>query len=94
MPASIMFKYIITTRPPKVDLLLVRSETIGKRLRCLVSQTRYWRLGGSPLAAAVMAAPQVLSVVDVNGACVLAVAGRRLELRVGSWRISVHRVTD
>jgi len=57
------------------------------------TQTRNWRSAaraGSPAVAA----PQVLSVVDSQAAPVSCSPGVDLELRVGSWRISVHRVTD
>ena len=58
------------------------------------SQTRYWRSAahaGSP----VMAAPQVLSVVDRQTAPAFSTSPEGgIELRVGAWRISVHRETD
>jgi hypothetical protein len=58
------------------------------------SQTRYWRSAaraGSP----VMAAPQVLSVVDRQAApASTSLPDGDLELCVGCWRIRVQRVTD
>jgi hypothetical protein len=57
------------------------------------SQTRNWRSAaraGSPAVAA----PQVLSVVDRQAAPVSCSPEGDLELRVGFWRIRVHRVTD
>ena len=58
------------------------------------SQTRSWR-SAAHAGGPVMAAPHVLSVVDRQ----VAPASSRspdggIDLRVGSWRISVHRVTD
>jgi hypothetical protein len=42
-----------------------------------------------------MAAPQVLSVVDRQAAPAYSPSpDGGIDLRVGSWRISVHRVTD
>ena len=58
------------------------------------SQTRYWR-SAAHAGGPVMAAPQVLSVVDRQAAPASSpLPDGGLELRVGSWRISVHRVTD
>jgi hypothetical protein len=58
------------------------------------SQTRYWRAAAGA-GSAVMTAPQVLSVVDrqASPACSSSPEGG-LELRVGSWRISINRVTE
>jgi hypothetical protein len=78
MPASIMFKYIIH-RPdlPKVDLLLVRSETIGKRLRCLVEPDQVLEVGGSRWRRGHGGTAGTVGGRPSSGACVLAVAGRR-----------------
>jgi hypothetical protein len=66
------------------------------RIACGVSwsQTRYWRSAAS-VGSAVTAAPQVLSVVDrqASPACSSSPEGG-LEFRVGSWRISINRVTE
>ena len=59
------------------------------------SQTRYWR-SAARAGVEVPAAPQVLSVVDSGaapGSSSLSPDGD-LELRVGVWSISVHRVTN
>ena len=58
------------------------------------SQTRYWR-SAAHAGGPVMAPPQVLSVVDSQAAPASSPSqDGGLDLRVGSWRISVHRVTD
>jgi hypothetical protein len=66
------------------------------RIACGVSwsQTRSWRAGAGA-GSGVTPAPQVLSVVDrqASPACSSSPEGG-LELRVGSWRISINRVTE
>ena len=66
------------------------------RVACGVSwsQTRFWREAAGA-GGAVTTAPQVLSVVDrqASPACALPPGGG-LELRVGSWHISINRVTE
>jgi hypothetical protein len=58
------------------------------------SQTRYWR-SAARAGGPVMAAPHVLSVVDRQVAPASSPSpDGGIEMRVGSWRISVHRVTD
>jgi hypothetical protein len=72
----------------------VSTSAIGKVCGVSWRQTRYWRSAahaGSP----VMAAPQVLSVVDRQTAPAFSTSPEGgIELRVGAWRISVHRETD
>jgi hypothetical protein len=66
------------------------------RIACGVSwtQARSWRTAAGACSA-VRTAPQVLSVVDhqASPACSSSPEGD-LELRVGSWRISINRVTE
>jgi len=58
------------------------------------SQTRHWR-SAARAGGPVMTAPQVLSVVDRQAAPASSPSpDGGLDLRVGYWRISVHRVTD
>ena len=58
------------------------------------SQTKHWRAAGRA-GSPVVVAPQVLSVVDHQAAPVPTSSPEGdLEMRVGSWRISIHRVTD
>ena len=54
-------------------------------------QATRWRLAA--YAGGEVAAPQVLSVVD-GGAPVSSSSDGGVELRVGTWRISVNRVND
>lgn len=71
----------------------VSAGALGKACGVSWSQTRYWR-SAARVAARVTAAPQVLSVVDRQAAPVSAgVPEEALELRVGTWRISLQRVT-
>lgn len=72
----------------------VSASAIEKACGVSWSQTRYWR-SAARAGGPVMAAPQVLSVVDRQAAPASSPApGGGLELCVGCWRISVHRVTD
>jgi hypothetical protein len=72
----------------------VSASAIGEACGVSWSQSRYWR-SAARAAAPVMAAPQVLSVVDRQTApASCSSSDEGLELRVGAWRISVHRVTD
>ena len=72
----------------------VSTSAIGKVCGVSWRQTRYWR-SAAHAGGPVMAAPQVLSVVDRQAAPASSLLpGGGLELRVGSWRISVYRVTD
>jgi hypothetical protein len=57
------------------------------------SQTKNWR-SAARAARPVVVAPQVLSVVDRQAASVFSSPEGNLELRVGSWRISVHQMSD
>jgi len=72
----------------------VPASAIGKACGVSWSQIRYWR-SAARAATPVGAAPQVLSVVDrePSPACSASAEGG-LELRVGSWRISIDRVAD
>lgn len=58
------------------------------------SQTKNWRSAARAARPLVVAAPQVLSVVDRQAAPVSSSPEGDLELRVGSWRISVHQARD
>jgi hypothetical protein len=70
------------------------AAAIGKACGVSWSQTRYWRVGAGA-GAPVTVAPQVLSVVDrqASPACTSSPDGS-LELRIGSWQISINRVTE
>jgi hypothetical protein len=66
------------------------------RIACRVSwtQTRSWRAAAGTDSTVTMA-PQVLSVVDHQASPTCSSSPERdLELRVGSWRISINRVTE
>ena len=72
----------------------VSASALGRACGVSWTQTRHWK-SGSPAAAPVMAAPQVLSVVNRHAAAPSSGAPEGdFELRVGAWRISVQRVTD
>jgi hypothetical protein len=68
---------------------------LGKACGVSWSQARYWRAADGAAGGAVTAAPQVLSVVDrqTSPACSSSPEGC-LDLRVGSWRITINRVTE
>lgn len=66
------------------------------RVACGVSwtQTRFWR-GAAAAGSEVTRAPQVLSVVDRQASPAYSSPPEgNLELRVGSWRISINRVAE
>jgi hypothetical protein len=67
---------------------------IGRACGVSWTQTRSWRAAAGA-GGAVTTAPQVLSVVDRSAAsaCCSSTDGG-LELRVGSWRINIDRVTE
>lgn len=71
------------------------ASAVGKACGVSWSQIGCWKSAARAGAAPVGAAPQVLSVVDrkVSPACSSSPEGG-LELRVGSWRISINRVTE
>lgn len=72
----------------------VSASAVGKACGVSWSQIGYWK-SAARAAAPVEAVPQVLSVVDrgASPACSSSPEGV-LELRVGSWRISINRVTE
>jgi hypothetical protein len=70
----------------------VSASAIQKTCGVSWSQATRWRLAAHA-GGEVAAAPQVLSVVD-RGAPVSSCSDGGVELRVGAWRISVHRVSD
>jgi len=66
---------------------------IGKACGVSWSQTRYWRAAAN--AGGAMMAPRVLSVVDRQASPARSSSAEGdIELRVGSWRISINRVTE
>ena len=69
------------------------ASAIGRVCGVSWTQTRSWRAAAG--AGGVVTAPQVLSVVDrpTASACSSRPDGG-LELRVGAWRINIHRVTE
>jgi hypothetical protein len=70
----------------------VSASAIQKTCGVSWSQTTRWR-AAAHAGGEVAAAPRVLSVVD-RGASVSWSLNAGVELRVGSWRISVNRVSE
>jgi hypothetical protein len=71
----------------------VSASAIQKACGLSWSQTRRWRLEAQT-SGAVMAAPQVLSVVDHGSALASSSPGDGIELRIGAWQIKLSRVAD
>jgi hypothetical protein len=66
---------------------------IGRACGVSWTQTRSWRAAAGA-ASAVTPPPQVLSVVDRQASPASSSSEGGLELRVGSWRVSINRVTE
>jgi len=71
----------------------VSAGALGKACGVSWTQARYWRTAARA-GAPVMAAPQVLSVVDHQATPAPSSSADEVELRVGCWRISLSRASD
>ena len=70
------------------------ASAIGRACGVSWTQTKTWRAAAGA-SSVVTTAPQVLSVIDRQAppAC-SSPSEEDIELRVGSWRISINRVTE
>jgi hypothetical protein len=71
----------------------VGATAIGRACGVSWTQTRSWK-AAADAGSAVTAPAQVLSVVDRQALPACSSPEGGLELRVGSWRISINRVTE
>ena len=69
------------------------ATAIGRACGVSWTQTRSWRAAAGA-GSAVTPPPQVLSVVDRQASPASSTSEGGLELRVGSWRVSINRVTE
>ena len=69
------------------------ATAIGRACGVSWTQTRSWRAAAGA-GSAVTPPPQVLSVVDRQASPASSSSEGGLELRVGSWRVSINRVTE
>ena len=69
------------------------ATAIGRACGVSWTQTRSWRVAAG-VGSAVTPPPQVLSVVDRQASPASSSSEGGLELRVGSWRVSINRVTE
>ena len=69
------------------------ATAIGRACGVSWTQTRSWRAAAGA-GSAVTPPPQVLSVVDRQASPANSSSEGGLELRVGSWRVSINRVSE
>jgi hypothetical protein len=69
------------------------ATAIGRACGVSWTQTRSWRAAAGA-GSAVTPPPQVLSVVDRQASPASSSSEGEVELRVGSWRVSINRVTE
>ncbi len=69
------------------------ATAIGRACGVSWTQTRSWRASAGA-GSTVRPPPQVLSVVDRQASPAGSSSEGGLELRVGSWRVSINRVTE